>query len=177
MDSPRVPPVQPGSKPALAAIEARILAARGAISPLYRVLLNSRPLVEGWEALLTAIRQQTSIPAGLRELIILRVAVLNGAPYEFEAHLPHARRAGIGEEKLSAIRESGDDPALDDAERTVIRVTDAMTREIEVPDALYRELAARFDATEIVELIATVAAYNMVSRFLVALRIGHQGAP
>ena len=83
MTGPRVPFVEVGANPALAPIEARILAARGAISPLYRVLLNSAPLVEGWEALLTAIRQKTSVPPALRELVILRVAVLNGAAYEF----------------------------------------------------------------------------------------------
>jgi AhpD family alkylhydroperoxidase len=173
MTAPRVPLVEVGVNPALAPIEARILAARGAISPLYRVLLNSAPLVEGWEALLTAIRQRTAVPPALRELVILRVAVLNGAAYEFEAHVPHARRAGISEEKLRAVRADCGAPPFEDLERLVIALTDAMTRDIEVPDALYRALEARFGPTELVELVATVAAYNMVSRFLVALRIDH----
>jgi 4-carboxymuconolactone decarboxylase len=173
MTGPRVPFVEVGANAALAPIEARIQAARGAISPLYRVLLNSAPLVEGWEALLTAIRQKTSVPPALRELVILRVAVLNGAAYEFEAHVAHAQRAGISEEKINAVRERSAGLPFDETERIVLRLTDAMTRDIEVPDALYRELEAQFDPTELVELVATVAAYNMVSRFLVALRIGH----
>ncbi len=173
MTAPRVPMIEVGANPALALIEARIQAARGAISPLYRVLLNSAPLVEGWEALLTAIRQKTSVPPGLRELVILRVAVLNGAAYEFAAHVPHARRAGVSEEKMTAVREPGVKLPFDETERIVLRLTDAMTRDIEVPDALYRELETRFGPAELVELVATVAAYNMVSRFLVALRIGH----
>lgn len=173
MTAPRVPFVEVGANPTLAPIEARIQAARGAISPLYRVLLNSAPLVEGWEALLTAIRQKTSVPPALRELVILRVAVLNGAAYEFEAHVAHAQRARISAEKISALRDGGDNLHLDAVERLVVRLTDAMTRDIEVPDALYRELESRFGPTELVELVATVAAYNMVSRFLVALRIGH----
>jgi 4-carboxymuconolactone decarboxylase len=173
MTAPRVPLIEVGANPALAPIEARILAARGRISPLYRVLLHSAPLVEGWESLLTAIRQKTSVPARLRELVILRVAVLNGAGYEFEAHVPHAQRAGISEEQMRAVRNIEEDRPFDDAERLVLRLTDAMTRDIEVPDALYRKLESRFGPTELVELVATVAAYNMVSRFLVALRIGH----
>ena len=48
-----------------------------------------------------------------------------------------------------------------------------MTRDIEVPDGLMERLRARFDARGVVEVVATVAAYNMVSRFLVALRIEH----
>jgi alkylhydroperoxidase family enzyme len=81
----RVPPVQPGTDPALADIERSIVQERGRISPLYGVLLNSGPLAEGWEKLLTAVRNRNSVPADLRELVILRVAALNHAPYEFEA--------------------------------------------------------------------------------------------
>jgi alkylhydroperoxidase family enzyme len=48
-----------------------------------------------------------------------------------------------------------------------------MTREIEVPDALYAQVQEHFDTQGQVDLVATVAAYNMVSRFLAALQIGH----
>ena len=58
----RVPQVKPGTKPELSALEARIRGARGRISPLYAVLLNSPELASGWEQLFTAIRQKTSVP-------------------------------------------------------------------------------------------------------------------
>ena len=170
MSDPRVPLVEVGADPALAPIEARILAARGRISPLYRVLLNSAPLVEGWEALLTAIRQRTSVPPALRELVILRVAVLNGADYEFEAHVPQAQAAGIVDEKIERLRRD-DIGGFQGVESVVIRYTDAMTRDLVVPEALYAELDRHFDAKTLVELTATVAGYNMVSRFLLAMRI------
>ena len=81
----RVPLVEPGSRPELAPIEPSIPAQRGRISELYRVLLNSGPLASGWEGMLTAVRNKSSVPADLRELMILRVAVLNRAQYEFDA--------------------------------------------------------------------------------------------
>jgi AhpD family alkylhydroperoxidase len=165
--------VGPGTRPELAAIEQSIVAERGRVSVLYQVLLNSAPLAEGWEKLLTAIRNRSSVPAALREIVILRVAVLNRAPYEFEAHLPHARRAGVAEEKLTAIALPQAGAAFDDCERAVIALADAMTCEVQVPDALFLPLARYFDQRVIVELVATIAAYNMVSRFLEALRIGH----
>ncbi|KAG1361588.1 hypothetical protein G6F61_014288 [Rhizopus arrhizus] len=58
-------------------------------------------------------------------------------------------------------------------EAEVLALTDAMTRDIEVPDAVFAPLRARYDDTQLVELTATVGAYNMVSRCLVALRVGH----
>ena len=67
-------------------------------------------------------------------------------------------------------------PQLDEVftplERVVLELTDAMTCEVEVPDALMLRVQAQFDAKGTVELVATIAAYNMVSRFLVALHIG-----
>ena len=169
----RVPPVEPGTRPELADIEAGILKERGRISLLYQVLLNSAPIAQGWEAMLTAVRNRTSVPADLRELIILRVAVLNEAPFEFDAHVPHAQRAGVPDDKIEAVRELALPGPFSTDEAQVLALTDAMTRDVRVPDALMQQLQHHYDAQTLVELVATVAAYNMVSRFLVALNVEH----
>ncbi len=163
-------PVAPGTRPELAELEARIRGARGRVSPLYQVLLNSPRLAAGWEHLFTVIRQQTSVPARLRELVILRIAVLNGADYEFEAHVPHALQAGMTQDAIDRMRKDAVQ-AFDGVEKLVLRYTDAMTRDLKVPDALFDDLSRQFDDTTLVELTATIAGYNMVSRFLIALRI------
>jgi len=173
MSSMRIAPVAPGSRPELAGIEQRILQERGRVSTLYQVLLNSAPLAEGWEALLTAIRNRASVPARLRELAILRIAVLNGAGYEFDAHVPHAQKAGVSDAAIAALKSATISDALPPLDRLVLELTDTMTRDIEVPDALFERVRERFDDAQLVELVATIAAYNMVSRFLVALRVGH----
>jgi len=176
MSASRVTPVVPGTRQELAAIEARISAARGRISPLYQVLLNSPAVVDGWEAMLTAIRQKTSLSPRLRELIILRVATLNNAPYDFDAHVPPAGAGGMPQEVIDALRSNPaphDVQGLAPGEAEVLALTDAMTRDIEVPDAVFAPVRARYDDAQLVELAATVGAYNMVSRFLVALRVGH----
>jgi 4-carboxymuconolactone decarboxylase len=171
----RIAPITPGSRPELAQLEARIVAERGRISPLYQVLLHSPPVAHGWEQMLSAVRNRNSLPAGLRELIILRVAVLNHAPFEFEAHLPHALSAGVSQASIDAMR-AQPLPAnlpLTAAERAAIDYADAMTQAIAVPDELFARVQEHFDSHTLVDLTATVAAYNMVSRFLEALRIGH----
>ena len=169
----RVPLVQPGTRPELAEVESRILAERGRVSLLYQVLLNSGPIAAGWERMLTAVRNQTGVPADLRELMILRVAVLNGANFEFDAHVPHAERAGVNAEKIAAVRDMPLPAAFTPRERLVLELTDAMTRDIVVPDALMERIHEEFDPKGIVEVVATVAAYNMVSRLLVALNVEH----
>jgi alkylhydroperoxidase family enzyme len=172
-EGPRVAPVAPGTRTELAEVERAIVAERGRVSLLYQVLLNSAPLADGWEKLLTAIRNRSSVPPALREMMILRVAVLNRAPFEFAQHEPVARSVGVGEAKIAALRSPTLSDAFDGDERSVLALTDAMTRDVQVDDALVAPVLARFDARAVVEIVATVAAYNMVSRFLEALRIGH----
>ena len=172
-EGPRVGLVKPGTRPELAEVEGRILAERGRVSELYQVLLNSGPIASGWERMLTAVRNQTGVPADLRELMILRVAVLNRADYEFDAHVPHAERAGVPADKIAAVRQPGIAPVFTPLEAMVLELSDAMTRDIEVPDELVARLKQHVDDRGLVEFVATVAAYNMVSRLLVALRVGH----
>jgi 4-carboxymuconolactone decarboxylase len=172
----RLSPIEPGSRPDLADLEARIRAARGGRIPLlYQVLLNSPAIADGWEQMLSAVRNRNSLPADVRELVILRVAVLNRAPYEFDAHAPIAVAAGLPEPALAAVRqvplaEGGDWTPL---QRVALRLTDAMTRDIDVSDALYAEVAAQLPPQGQLDLVATIAAYNMVSRLLAALQVGH----
>ncbi|MFD7714184.1 SDR family oxidoreductase [Streptomyces sp. NPDC059786] len=155
-------------------IAERIRARRGgALRPLDRMLLHSPPLADGWNSLLGAVRQRMTLPAGLRELVILRIAVLNRAGYEWTAHEPEARAAGLGDRQLAAVRaaDAAHHPDLDARQRRVVAYTDAMTRQVHVPDAVFDALRADFAEAELVELTATAAAYNMVSRFLVALDV------
>ena len=169
----RIPAIAPGTRPELAALEAKIVAKRGRITPLYQHLLNSPVMAEGWEEFLSAVRQRNSLPAGLRELVILRVAVLNRAPYEFEAHVPHALSAGVSQAEIDAVREAEIGPVFADAARVALTLTDVMTRDIEVPEALFAQVQALFPQPQLLDLCITIGAYNMVSRVLVALYIGH----
>ena len=107
--------------------------------------------------------------------MILRVAVLNRTPYEFDAHAPIALAAGLSQACIDLIQRPSvtDNSLLSNTEQLAIRLTDAMTRDIEVPDALFAEVKTHFGVQQQIDLVATIAAYNMVSRFLVALQIGH----
>jgi AhpD family alkylhydroperoxidase len=150
----------------------RIKAERGEVLHLYRMLLHSVPVATGWLGYLTAIRQQCQLSAALRELVIMRVAQLNGAPYEADQHKPFALKAGVSQAQLDALDQWHEQPEVFDAvQRDVLAYTDAMTRHVHVPDDVARAVRQHFTHKELVELTATVAAYNMVSRFLEAMQI------
>lgn len=159
------------ARPDVAPLVERIVAERGSVLHLYQMLLHSPAVADGWLAYLTAIRQRSTLDGALRELVIMRVADLNGASYEADQHAPIALREGVSPAKLSALPRWADSDAFDPRERAVLAYTDAMTRDVKVPENVFAALQAHFDAQRIVELTATIAAYNMVSRFLEALEI------
>ena len=140
---------------------------------LYRMLLHSPPVAAGWLNLLTAIRQQCTLDARYRELVIMRIAVINGADYEYVQHIPHALAAGLTESDYTALHEWMSYGAWTPEDRAVLAYTDAMTREVQVSDPIFAAVAEHFDERETVELTATIAAYNLVSRFLEALQVDH----
>ena len=60
------------------------------------------------------------------------------------------------------------------SDRAVIEYTTVMTREVNVPDALFASVKRHFSDREMVELSVTIGAYNLVSRFLVAMQVDHE---
>ena len=170
------------------------LSARRAPNPLLaldRALLHSPPVASGWSSFGRAIRQQTSLSADIRELCICRIAILNGAAYEWEHHVPILKSEGkLSDDALEEVKERkawrgwenavGEDGKekgevegrLSERQRAVLAYADAMTISIKVSDDIFAWLRKLFDDREIVEITATVAAYNCVSRFLVALDVG-----
>ncbi len=168
----RLPDKQADSPGVDAALAQRVLQRRGgALLNLDKQLLHSAPVADGWNQLMGAIRGHTKLDGALRELVILQVALLNRAPYEFAQHAPVALAEGASQEQIDALATWRDSPLFDARARAVLAYAEAMTLQVQVPDALFDALRRHFDARELVELTATVAGYNMVSRFLEALRI------
>ena len=159
--------------PAIAPLVQRIKAERGKILNLYGMLLHSPPVAEGWLAFLTAIRQKCILDGRIRELVIMRIAVINGADYEFRAHTPFALDEGFSQAQIDALRQ-GAAELFDDRERAALAYSEFMTREVHVPDAVFDAVKIHFSERELVELTATIAAYNLVSRFLEALQVDHE---
>jgi alkylhydroperoxidase family enzyme len=143
----------------------------GTLLNLDRQLLHSASLARGWNSLMGAIRGQSLLDGALRELVILRVAVLNRAPYEFGQHAPVALAEGLSQAQVDAVRDWQGSALFDARQRDVLAYADAMTLQVQVPQPLFDALRAHLSDREVVELTATVAGYNMVSRFLEALQI------
>lgn len=150
----------------------RIVAERGSVLHLYQMLLHSPAVAGGWLNYLTSVRQLSTLPGDLRELVIMRVAGINGAPYEADQHAPIALAEGMTQAQLDALDQWESSDLFSETERAVLAYTDTMTRHVQVPKAVFDAARQAIGSDKLmVELTATVAAYNMVSRFLEALQV------
>ena len=170
---PYKPDAAAGPEEIVAAIRER---RGGTLLNLDRQLLYSPPLAVAWNRMMGTVRTGLAVPARLREIAICAVATLNGAPYEFHHHAPELLAAGGSEAQVESL---GDVDAaatrtdlFDRGELAALRLAVDMTRTVRVGDAVFEEArAALADDSILVELVATIAAYNMVSRVIVALGI------
>jgi AhpD family alkylhydroperoxidase len=171
----RIPLIEEAEHPELAPLIAQIKAERGGrFLNLYRTLAHSPGIAAGWLHLFTEIRQRAKLDGAARELAIMRVAVINGAEYEYRAHIPFALKEGITQEQIDALSGWTVSDAFPPKLRAVLAYTDSMTREIHVPDAIFAAVREHFDERETVELTATIGGYNLVSRFLEAVQMPHE---
>src|SRR3546814_11334280 len=104
-------------------------------------------------------------------MVIMRIAYLNGAPYEADQHAPIALKEGMTQAQLDALPQWEGSELFSEQERAVLAYTDSTTREVQVPDAVFDAVRPFFEPRQLVELTATVATSNMVSRVLEGLPI------
>lgn len=140
---------------------------------LYRMLANSPELLEAWIAFAWPLRNDSRTPRALRELVILRVAHIDGAEYERQQHEPMAIAAGATEAQVGALGDwrAAPEGTFDAGEQAVLALADEIAAGGDVDDSTWLAVADRFDARGCVELVLTASFYSCVSRVLKTLRV------
>lgn len=150
---------------------AAIRASRKKIGHLHRMLLHAPPIATGWITMYDAVRWKSSLSGKLREMVICRIAAINGASYEWAAHAPIALTEGMTQAQLDALPAWEASTLFDATERAVLAYCDAMTKHVHVPEDVAAAVRGMFPPRQLVELTVTIAGYNCVSRVLEALEI------
>jgi alkylhydroperoxidase family enzyme len=151
---------------------------RGTLLKLYRALLHSPALAESWFQHNNAVRWRTQIGGRLREMVIIRIALLNRAQYIVTQHVPKLALAeGLTEAECEALSDWKNSTLFSETDRAVLAYADAMTRDVTVPDAIYADVRRHFDERQTVELTVLIGTYNMHSRVIQALQLEPEANP
>lgn len=118
-----------------------------------------------------------SVSVRHRELMILRTCAQAGADYEWGVHAAlFAGMAGLSPAQAAATRNEnplGPDWTADDL--AVLDAADALYAQGDLTDGQWRELAARFDAAQVLELLALAGYYRTIALFCRTLRLPMEG--
>jgi alkylhydroperoxidase family enzyme len=118
------------------------------------------------------VRWQTRLDGRLREMMIIRIALLNRIDYVLRQHVPALALAeGLRQEESDALADWSGSSLFSERERAALAYADAMTRAAHVADPVFAELRRHFGEREIVELTVLIGTYNMHNRVFGALRI------
>jgi alkylhydroperoxidase family enzyme len=143
---------------------------QGRFPHLFHMQLYNPAIADGWLRLGTAVRYKSELDDATRELAICLVARTTGAEYEWRAHRRIALEQGFSEAALDEIL-NWRGGTFDAKQRAVLALAEQLTKTVAVDDQTFNDASSQLTPRQVVELVTTVAYYNMVARFLVGLQI------
>ena len=141
----------------------------------YNVLLRSPDMARRCFDLLDYLRFKTSVDKRLNEFAILIQARISSAQYEWWAHEPIARRAGLSDAVMRDLQHCRRPAGMQDDERLVYDFCIQLSLNHRVPDALWQEAVTQMGEQAVVDLTVLSGTYVMVSMLLNAAEVGIPG--
>jgi len=144
----------------------------------YGMLIKSPELLKRYLLLTDYLRQKTSLPRRLNEMAILLEARLWDAQYEWWAHEPLARKAGLPEAIISDIREGKRPASMQPDEAIVYDLVTELLNKRQLSDDTFGRARQILGEQQVVDLVAVAGFYVMVSAVIIAGRVAiPNGAP
>jgi alkylhydroperoxidase family enzyme len=145
---------------------------------IFRALAHSPGGLRAFSTLGGFIRFKSKLDPRLRELAILMVGRLTGAPYEWSHHVEIGRKFGVSDGDIRALMSEADgiSSTLEPLAKTVLKAATEMTCDLAISDATFAQLRQSLDNECIVDLVLTIAFYNGVVRTLASLQIDVEDA-
>jgi len=132
--------------------------------------LNALGLLAHHPALATAYHHfnghvlfASTITPRQRELLVLRVAALRTATYEWEQHAVLAGDAGITATEVDRIKSGPDAEGWSSFEGALLSAADELLHEARIADATWATLAAELDTQQLMDVVFTVGAYDLLA--------------
>jgi len=113
----------------------------------------------------------TTLTPRLRELVILRMAVLRQSSYAWAQHVFLARDAGLTDLELAWIAWGPEAPVWDQLDASVLRTVGELDRDGVIADETWAVLVEHLDAQQILDVIFTAGAYTTIAWMVESLGV------
>jgi 4-carboxymuconolactone decarboxylase len=138
---------------------------------VFRLLANAPRVFPGWTAMVDEIFASPTFDRRMREVIILRVAHLQGSRYELDQHVPLARVAGLTEQEIETICGAGDLDGFAPTERAALDVVTGLCGTHRLSDESFAAAHTVFGDEALTELLMIVSCYYGLALVLNAAAI------
>jgi uncharacterized peroxidase-related enzyme len=156
----------------MAALYDKIFAQRGNVPNMFRVMAHRPEIFTTMQAHFGAVLSTGTVPAKLKELIIVRTSQVNQTPYCLASHTILAKNLGWSEEQLAHLADWPRREDFSPAEKAALRLAETVTRDANaVTDEQFAELRDYYSEGEIVELLCAIGLFNYFNRFNNALQM------
>jgi 4-carboxymuconolactone decarboxylase len=105
----------------------------------------------------------SSLSDRIRELLILRIAWLRRAEYEWAQHVLLAQRAGLSKEEIEAVKKGQGSAVWAPFDAALLAAVDELHADALVTDTTWDALAAGLDQHQLMDLVFTVGAYDLLA--------------
>jgi 4-carboxymuconolactone decarboxylase len=147
------------------AIAENIAAAHGSLQGPYSVFLYAPELAGRLAHAGTYIRFESKLDERIRNLAALTTVREFDCQYVWGAQSAAARRRGIPESTIDAIR-AKTTSGIPDEDAQIVRFTQTLIRDHRVDDATVQALRDRLGNEQLIELTSTIGYYSMVAMSL-----------
>jgi 4-carboxymuconolactone decarboxylase len=127
----------------------------------FRLLANAPNVFVGWTQMVDELFDSPTFSLRMREVIILRVAHLQGSRYELAQHVGIARGAGLTEQQINAIIDTDDLDAagFSGTERAALDVVTELCSTNRLRDDTFATAQAAFGDGGLTELLMIISCY------------------
>jgi alkylhydroperoxidase family enzyme len=108
----------------------------------------------------------STLPSRLRELVVLRVAAVRGAAYEWAQHVVLAAGEGITPDEIERVRTQPDAVEWSRLEAALLRAVDELVRDASIDDDTWAALASELDEQQLLDFVFTVGAYDLLAMMM-----------
>jgi len=148
----------------------QFMARRGELN-LFRSLANAPHVLIGWAQMVDEMLDSPTFTVRMRELVILRVAHLQGCPYELRQHLGLARSAGLTNAQINATLGDLDAVGFSRTERAVLDVVTELCITHRLRDETFAAAQTALGDAALTELLMIISCYYGLALLLNAVEL------
>jgi len=162
------PRIQPVKKNELTTEQQKLLEPLGQLARLnaLKTLIRCPKFFQRFLPFGIYILQESALPSRDRELLILRIAWLCQAEYEWSHHAISGKQAGLTDQEILRITKGPNAEGWSSFDATLLQAVDELHKDAFISNSTWSALAEQYTEQQLMDLVFTVGTYNLVSMAL-----------